>query len=325
MYVSFNDGDDWQPLHAEPAATSIRDLIVHGDDLVVATHGRGFWILDDITPLRELASSVASSSVVSGSSRTSLVRRRPDSTFTDPRSAIACAGTRTPTRRSRRKHPAAPNPPDGAMIDYVLAANARGPVTLEITTAAGKLVRRYSSADPPEQPDEKDFNVPIQWARLPRALPATKGMHRFVWDLRYPRPDAVQRDLPISAIYHDTPVEPLGVFAMPGVYTVKLTVDGDTFTRPLTVKMDPRAAITAIGLTRQFALATRIAAMMNRSYAALNASRDPLDAKRRADLTTLNGDLATAYEVVEGADRAPTAQAFTTVADLERRLAALLK
>jgi hypothetical protein len=89
--------------------------------------------------------------------------------------------------------------------------------------------------------------------------------------------------------------------------------------------MDPRAAITAIGLQRQFAVATRIADMMNRSYAALNSTTDPLDAKRRADLATLNGDLATAYDVVEGADRAPTTQAFKTVTDLERRLTTLLK
>jgi hypothetical protein len=164
--------------------------------------------------------------------------------------------------------PAGQNPPDGAMIDYYLAADARGPVTLEITSASRNVVRRFSSADAPEPYDEKSFNVPMYWARPPRTLPATKGMHRFVWDLRYPRPGAVQRDFPISAIVHDTPLEPLGVLAVPGVYTVTLTVDGKTFTQPITLKMDPRATIAPLGLRQQFTLATRIVDLMNKTYAA---------------------------------------------------------
>jgi hypothetical protein len=222
--------------------------------------------------------------------------------------------------------PAARNPPDGAIVDYVLAADAPGPVTLEILTATGKRVRRYSSADPPEQIDEKELNVPAYWARPPQMLRTTKGMHRFVWDLRYPAPGAVQRDLPISAVYRDTPREPLGVLAVPGVYTVKLSVDGHTFTRQLTLKMDPRATITPLGLSRQYALASRIADMMSRTYAAVkNPGRERPDSSLQSKLTALNNDLATAYEVVEGADRAPTAQALRTVNELERRLAALLK
>src|SRR5262249_32953476 len=134
---------------------------------------------------------------------------------------------------------------------------------------ARRLVRRYSSDDKPEPYDEKSFNVPMYWARQPRTLPATRGMHRFVWDLRYPRPGAVSRDFPISAIYRDTPLEPLGVLALPGTYTVTLTVDGRTSTQPLTLKMDPRATITTLGLSQQFSLATKIADLMNRTYAAI--------------------------------------------------------
>jgi hypothetical protein len=203
--------------------------------------------------------------------------------------------------------PGGQNPPDGAIINYYLPADAAGPVTLEILKS-NDLVRRYSSDDRPEPLNEKELTVPTYWARPPRVLPSSKGMHRFVWDLRYPSPDAFQRDLPISAIYRDTPREPLGVLALPGRYTVKLTVGGQSYTQPLTLKMDPRATITAAGLLRQFTLATKIVEMMHRSYV--------------ANLTDLNNDLATALDVVEGADRAPTSQAALAVANLERRLTA---
>jgi hypothetical protein len=190
------------------------------------------------------------------------------------------------------------------------------------------LVRGYSSADPPEPYDEQSINVPMYWARPPRALPASKGMHRFVWDLRYPRPGAVQRDFPISAVAHDTPLEPLGVLAVPGAYTVKLTVDGQTFMQPITLKMDPRATITPLGLNQQFTLATKIVDLMNSTYAAVERSKSRTPAGSRQSsveaLESLNADLATAYDAVEGSDRAPTTQASRAVATLEQRARRLL-
>ena len=224
------------------------------------------------------------------------------------------------------------------MIDYWLPADANGTMTLEISTRTGVLVRRYSSADAPAPYDEKAFNVPMYWARPPRALSASKGMHRFVWDLRYPPPGAVQRDFPISAIPHDTPLEPLGVLAVPDVYTVKLAVNGAALTERLTLKMDPRARITPIGLARQLALATKIADLMNRTYAAIRnpqsainpqspnpqSTINPQSAARNPQLEALHNDLATAYEAVEGADRAPTVQAAKTVVALEERARRLL-
>ena len=290
VYVSFDDGDSWQVLTQNLPHTSVRDLIVHGDDLAIATHGRGFWIMDDIEPLREIA--------------VRPVLFKPAVAYRLRRSQ----GTDTPLPPET---PAGRNPPDGAIIDYSLDADATGAVTLEIyarnaTGAGERLVRRFSSADTPTPVNEKDLTVPMYWVRQPRVLPTTKGLHRWVWDLHYPAPDAFEHDYPISAIYHDTPRGPEGVLAIPGVYTVKLTVDGHTFTQPLTLKMDPRASITTLGLQRQFALGTKIVAMMHTSY----------DAK----LTELNSDLATALDVVQGADRAPTPQAAKAVADLERRL-----
>jgi sortilin (neurotensin receptor 3) len=326
VYVSFNDGDEWQPLSLNLPRTSVRDLIVHGDDLVVATHGRGFWILDNMTPLRELAREVVQAF-------------RPATTGLKPRttSDSRLYKLQTAYRLRRDNWPDTPlpsefaagqNPPDGAIIDYYLAADAA--VTLDIVTTTGTLVRHYSSADSPEPLDEKAFNVPMYWARPPQILSAVKGMHRFVWDLRYPPPGAVQRDFPISAIPGDTPIEPLGVLALPGGYIVKLTAGGRTYTQPLTLKMDPRARITPIGLTQQFTLATKIAGMMNRTFASITAAANSASpqspaSSSRSDLIALNNDLATAYDVVEGADRAPTTQAATAVAHLEQRLNALLK
>jgi hypothetical protein len=224
--------------------------------------------------------------------------------------------------------PAGRNPPDGAIIDYYLAADSATPVILEISKGA-TLVRRYSSSDTVAAIDERSINVPTYWARPPQPLSAARGMHRFVWDLRYPAPGAAQRDFPISAIPGDTPMEPLGVLAVPGGYSVKLSIGDRSYTQPLTLKMDPRAAITPLGLAQQFALATKIAAMMNRTFAAISASPSasprPSAPSPKDDLIALNADLATAYDVVEGADRAPTTQASAAVARLQQRLNALLK
>jgi len=320
--VSFDDGDTWQPLTLNLPHTSVRDLIVHGDDVAVATHGRGFWILDNITPLRQLARSPERLALPSDTRSASLSGERRAILF-KPAVAYRLRRNQNTDTPLPPEVPAGQNPPDGAMIDYYLAADAPGPVTLEITSASHNVVRRYSSADPPEPYDEKSINVPMYWARPPRTLAAAKGMHRFVWDLRYPRPGAVQRDFPISAIIHDTPLEPLGVLAVPGTYTVTLTVDGKTFTQPISVKMDPRATITPLGLTQQFTLATKLVDLMDKTYAAA-ISLEPQAARRREDLEALNGDLATAYDAVEGSDRAPTAQATRAVTALEQRARRLL-
>ena len=312
VYVSFNDGDEWQPITLNLPHSSVRDLIVHGDDLVVATHGRGFWILDNMTPLREIAIRSAKA-----------VALQPPALLYKPQAAYRLRRNNNTDTPLPPEMPAARNPPDGAIIDYYLTADAAHPIALEIFTAGGKLVRRYASDDIPEPFDEKQVNVPTYWIRRPQTLRGTKGMHRFVWDLRHPTPGAVQYDYPISAIYHDTPREPLGVIARPGAYTVKLSVGGQSFTQPLTLKMDPRASVTTLGLAQQFALATRIADMMNRSVAAIHSPQPPLPSLQ-SDLESLNNDLATAYDVVEGSDRAPTVQAVRAVAALERRLAKLL-
>jgi photosystem II stability/assembly factor-like uncharacterized protein len=304
VHVSFDDGDSWQPLSLNLPRTSVRDLIVHGDDLAIATHGRGFWILDNMTPLRQ-------------------VRQSAGAVLYAPATAYRLRRNQNTDTPLPPEFPAAANPPDGATIDYYLPDDAPGDITLEIVNDAGSLVRRFSSNDKLAPYDEKAINVPMYWARPPRTPPATKGAHRFVWDLRYPPPD-----FPISAIYRDTPLEPLGALAVPGTYAVVLSVNGATLRQPLTLKMDPRATTTPTGLRQQFTLATEIVEMMNRVVPQIEQMRAAASANsattRLAELEALDNDLAAAYEAVEGTDRAPTAQAVRAVTGLRQRFRRLL-
>lgn len=223
-YVSFNDGGDWHPLRLNMPATSIRDLAIHENDIVVGTHGRSFWILDDIAPLRQLSAEAAAAPAYLFAP--SGVYRFPRDTNTD-----------TPLPP---EEPAGKNPPDGAIVYYYLKAAANGPVTLEIADAAGKLVRRFSSTDSPPPPDA-NLNVPTYWLKPFEPLPADAGMHRFVWDLHATAAGRGGRGggCPISAVYMDTPCSE-GAWMPPGTYTVRLTANGQSYERTLLVKPDPR-------------------------------------------------------------------------------------
>ena len=167
------------------------------------------------------------------------------------------------------EEPAGKNPPDGAVIDYLLRASAPGAVVLEIFDAAGSLVRRFSSADRTPPVDAKELPIPMYWVRPAQPLPAEPGMHRFVWDLRYPPPEALNQEYPIAAVVHDTPAEPLGPLVLPGAYQLKLTAGGQSFTQPLEVRMDPRVRTAGDGLAQQLQLATGIVEAMARDAAAL--------------------------------------------------------
>ncbi len=303
VHVSFDDGETWQPLRLNMPATSIRDLVVHGDDLVVGTHGRGFWILDDVTPLRQLDAKTAFSAPF----------------LYTPQIAIRVRRNRNTDTPLPPEEPAGQNPPDGAILDYVLAAQPAAPVTLEILDESGALVRRFASDDPPE-PLVEPLVVSASWVRPARILPATPGMHRFVWDLRFPPPRAKQHEYPISAIPGDTPREPLGPFVLPGAYTVKLTVDGKALARALTVKLDPRVAMSSADLAAQLALLRRLTAVIER-LAAEAGKADSAQARRRA---SLEEKLLQLYGIVESADDAPTAQAVAAVGELEKRVEAFL-
>jgi photosystem II stability/assembly factor-like uncharacterized protein len=349
VYVSFNDGDDWQPLRLNMPATSIRDLVVHRDDIVVGTHGRSFWILDDITPLRQVDAQTAASDAFLFAPQTAYRVQRN-------------VNTDTPLPP---EEPAGQNPPDGAIINYYLKTDSASPVVLEIFDHAGHLVRRFRSDDKPEFVDEKELNVPTYWVRSPRILPASAGMQRFVWDLHYPEPKARNREFPISAIYRDTPRYPLGPSVLPGRYTLKLTVAGRTFTRPLSVEIDPRIKTPRAGLEQQFTLSTQAAEGMTQTFDALEqikklraqikdlrartglapavadslaaldlkaAALDGGDAAPRVPgtppapptLSQLHSSLATLLDVLQQADATPTTQAVATSVELQRQLGDLM-
>jgi photosystem II stability/assembly factor-like uncharacterized protein len=219
VFVSFNDGDDWQSLQLNLPAASMRDLAVHKDDLIAATHGRGFWVLDDITALRQINDEVA---------KAPGYLFRPADAFNLPPSSDN--GTPMP-----RDEPLAENPPYGAMIDYYLRSNVAGPVTLEILDPSGVVIRRYASDDKIPAVDPNALSIPAFWVRPPEPLSTTAGMHRWVWDLRPtppPRPTTGGGGSGFGRVVPNV---------LPGKYTVKLTVDGQSLTQTLLVKMDPRA------------------------------------------------------------------------------------
>ncbi len=292
VYVSFDDGERWQALRNNMPATSIRDLVIKDDDLVVGTHGRSFYILDDITPLRQIAAATTSENV---------------RLFT-PQEAWRFRwnkGTDTPLPPDE---PAGQNPPDGAIVHYYLKSGATT-VVLEVLDAAGQPVRRYANTDPIEPPID-GRNTPDYWLRPHRALPASPGLHRFVWDLHHEPPPMPGATYPISATYMNTPRTPLGSWALPGKYSVRLTVDGRSQTQPLVVKMDPRVKTTGADLKLQYDTSRAIDTMINRVAAALRGMRSAPNkttamSELEQRLSRGGATLAQLFGAVEAADAAP--------------------
>ncbi|MFM8393148.1 MAG: hypothetical protein ACKOB4_04420 [Acidobacteriota bacterium] len=302
-------------------ATSIRDLVVKDDDLVVGTHGRSFWILDNITPLRQIGPT---------SPDEKLLLFNPQRTWRYRRSL----NTATPIPP---EEPLGENPPDGAMIDYWLKEDARN-VTIEIRDTAGALVRRYSSSDRLERLDPLTLPHPEYWVGPPQPLATSAGMHRFRWDLRYPPPEGFPRSLPIAAIHRLTPSVPEGPLAHPGEYTVILTVDGLTRTTRLRLEIDPRVTTPAEGLEAQFRLSHEAWVGLQKSYVMrmnlveqsqrLAAQPETPELRRQREATTrqvgqideLRRDLLNLLNILQETDAAPTTQAVTAATRLRERL-----
>jgi len=355
VYVSFDDGDHWQSLKQNLPPTSIRDLVIHGDDIVVGTHGRSFWILDNITPLRQLNPEIADGHSILFMPQVTYRMRRNNNTDTP----------------LPPEEPAGQNPPDGAMIDYWIGPRrTSGHVILRIYDAQNNLAALFSSTDTPASLNPKDFNVPMYWALRRQILSDAPGMHRFVWDLTYPAPDVLSRDFPISAINQNTPLYPQGATALPGKYRVSLETTEDTgqfkvggqgTPQTLEIRMDPRVKTSPYELHQQFDLDRKIADALHRDYEALQQVRnlrsqlkslaeknpkpplksaaDALEAKLAAlegdeggygarflsspegrSLARLNSGFSQVLAALDSADAAPTTQQSAMFEELEKAL-----
>ncbi len=344
-YVSFDDGDHWQSLRLSMPATSIRDLTIKENDLAVATHGRGFWILDDITPLRQWSDKVTAGNAF----------------LFEPELAYRVRWNTNSDTPLPPDEPAGQNPPDGAIINYYLKSASSAPVTLEIMDSAGKLVRRYSTADPVPQLDPQ-LAIPAYWVRPPHPLASAAGFHRFLWDLHYAPVPGIKPDYPIAAVPWNTAPAPTSPWAMPGQYTLVLTVNGQKYTQPLTVQMDPRVKTPVADLQKQFDLSQQVyqellrlqpviekaasaqkqlKAMREKASAAdaakIDAVSKELDAleggegrprRRGAKTETLSGVRSSLLEllgVFQDVDVAPTTQATQAVPKLSQSTSSLIE
>ena len=313
IFVSFDDGVAWQPLRLNMPVVSVRDISVRADDLAIATHGRAFWILDDIEPLRELAQDA--------SSRARLFA---------PRAAYRTRDANDEAEASPPETPLGENPPNGAFLDYYLPAEAGGKVTLTIAGPRGETVRRYASDDVLEAVDPKDVPFPPLWIVAPRPLSNQPGMHRFVWD------------------YHAGTSD--GPLAAPGRYTIRLTAAGRAMSASLLVRRDPRVAASDGDLIAQMLLAERIervrsdvraaraaaaklrktnpsAAARIDAIAGAPASEDSGGSAARSDLTSLRYDAGLLEELedsVESSDARPTNGELSAWAALEPHVARTL-
>ena len=335
IYASFDDGAHWQPLQLNLPVTSVRDIVPKDRDVVIATHGRGFWILDDATPLRQLDAAPLATRLFAPA----------------PARRVRSAGFQgTPFMK---EEPAAANPRDGAMVDYILATDAEA-VELTIEDERGAIVRRYRAGDVPPPFDPKSANMAPEWASTPTVLARTRGMHRFAWPLRYGLPAVLSE----GNVYAD------GVWAPPGRYVVKLVVDGTTYEQPLEVLPDPRITLPPDAYGAQFAIArgvetlraevaTHVAeaatlqkVLLARRLAAGGRERELLDAYQ-VELTAVTGSapatnpsngwwlpprgtetlrwLATQLELlaesVDGADAMPTDEQRAGLINVQERMA----
>jgi len=327
-FVSFDDGESWQPLQLNLPIASIRDLAINGSDLVAATHGRSFWILDDLSPLRQASDQSA----------------RAAAYLYRPASAVRVRRSTSNDTPLSPEEPQGENPPAGAVIDYALGATSSEAVVIEILTGDGTLIRRFSSADTVEgRPPVVRFTS--DWLPRRAAPTARVGHNRFVWDLRYPPPPTATLDHSIAAIAgHGTVAIPEGPMVTPGAYQVRLVAGGQTLTQPLTVVPDPRVTVAPEAFDAQLAFGKEIwsamaeenalhvaAADLSQRLRTIDSSRlGPPDRSslaglaRRADslaALTSGADLGALETAVQSADREPTQQVRDAFALLHARLA----
>jgi BNR/Asp-box repeat len=298
VHVSFDDGASWQTLQLDLPTSGVNDLTIHENDLIAATEGRAIWVLDDYTPLRHAQGKMV---------------------LIPPAKAYRLGANQNRDTPLPLDEPRNPNPPTGAVIDYVLPAGVKGPVVLEFVDPRGQVVRAFRSDEAPKRPEANQY-FDDDWLQEPEPLPARPGHNRFAWNLRLPRPKAPEYDYSIAAVPGvDTPVVPQGLIAPPGRYEVRLTVEGRTVTQPLEVVMDPRVNVPAADIEAQRAFYEEISKTLERVAEAIEKSSEPDD-----ELGAVAGVLTGLATDVEGVDRAPTAPQREVFETYRKRLDAAL-
>ncbi len=305
VYFSIDDGQNWQSLRNNMPATSIRDLVIHENDLVIGTHGRSAWILDNIAPLRELSEA-----------------RGGGAFLFDPPAAFRVRDNMFHDTPLPPEEPTGTNPPDGAIIDYFLPETVSD-VKLEILTNDGSVVRRFQSSDPKEAYDTTALPHPTYWIRPEQELGTGSGHQRFVWDLKYAPPRGARREFSIAATYQNTPTGPSGPLIVPGDYIVRLRVDSEVMEQSLTVHLDPRVEVAEEDLAKQ----SQLSMVCYRSYHLLQDIKEAIDGRPRVteDLKAFRGSGAVGEpDIMYGSIRKSTV-AEETVVGLQRKFLFMLK
>ena len=328
VFVSLDDGGHWQSLALNLPTTSFRDLLVHHGDLLAGTQGRGIWALDNLAPLRQMTQDLTNNTVHLFKPADAWRLRSNENRDTPP----------PPTT------PLGQNPPSGAMIDYWLQAPATGPVTLAFQDATGTVVRRFSSDDKPESLTANQY-FQSGWIKTEKRLSADAGMHRFIWNLRMPRPQALAYNYKIAAVWHDgTLIGPEGALVLPGEYTVTLSADDTELSQPLTVKLDPRVQVSTPALQEQLALAREVTDVLGEVVQtfrtiepllqtrqkthksdALTDSLSVLTKKGKPSLSSVAGVLTSLVTAVQSADTAPTQGQLEVFAQYRKQVDGLVR
>jgi hypothetical protein len=285
IYTSLDGGNNWQSLQLNMPATSIRDLVIKNDDIVVGTHGRSFWILDNITPLRQINNITSKETVLF-----------------KPQPAIRVRWNMNTDTPLPPEEPAGQNPPDGAVIDYHLSANSTGPIVLSITDAKGNLIRTFSSND--TMYTIPAVNIPLYWIRPQSVLSASAGAHRFLWDLKY-TPINIPVSYPMTAVKNNTAPEATAPWVMPGSYTITLQANGKTYTQPIEIKIDPRVKTSVQDLQKQHDLS-----MICYEGRKKTINKNP----------ALYRKFTALFEILEQTEMAPTTQVINAVLAAQKEL-----
>jgi photosystem II stability/assembly factor-like uncharacterized protein len=338
IFFSLNDGDSWQPLQLNLPASPVHDLVIKGNDLVIATHGRSFWILDDISPLRQIKADITT---------------QPTTLF-KPADAIRMRANTNHDTPLSPEVPAGENPPTGAIFYYSLNTPAQGEVKIEILDSAGHVIRAYSSNDKPWSPPAPPAFASY-WFGATERISTQSGMHRLVWDMHYQAPRlasmGANTEYSMSTVFgQNVGHEPEGAQALPGNYQVRLLADGKTYMQPFKLTMDPRVKVAALDLQKQFALETRLLEALQRGDQAVAEIRRlrseksvitaaiesslaeiepmgpaPRRPRSKTSLSAANAALLQLATAVASADAAPTSQQTAAAQKALGQNAALMK